>query len=404
MSQISHLVANLGDNLIVVAFFVCLLHTFRRPAVNALRWAVLTMWGAAVVGMALLGGGDPADAVGANQLGVLFLPVMLGFGLAFVLVLFSRREGGSTAAGRILLFSVLILVSAVPLILHAVAAQRPAVPVSAVPRTGHQQAQGWTRNDEIIGSDMPWAVAWYADRKSVWIPDHVPGFHGAERLRAAAGPLAGLFMTTFTRNEPFYSGIYKGEYQEWQPLIFGRTDMPGFPFKEGTLLLGDLSYTFYSDSKRWEQAGPRKTIEERQEGRRQGRRRLHLVFPALAALVLKLRSSPDRAPVKLTAFLPSAFPSAFCLSPRACAFAKPRQYGPSDPTRFAFMPRPRTRRPPAVPRGRRSRARWNGSNTSSRRWKTPSCRWRTSSAATRKARSSCRCAPNASAPPSSASK
>ena len=30
------------------------------------------------------------------------------------------------------------------------------------------------------------------------------------------GTLAGLFMTTFSRNEPFYSSIYKGEYQDWR--------------------------------------------------------------------------------------------------------------------------------------------------------------------------------------------
>ena len=28
--------------------------------------------------------------------------------------------------------------------------------------------------------------------------------------------------------------------------------MPTFPFKETNLVLGDLSYTFYADTKRWD--------------------------------------------------------------------------------------------------------------------------------------------------------
>ena len=32
--------------------------------------------------------------------------------------------------------------------------------------------------DEIIASDMPWGVAWYADRKSLWIPMTINDFIG----------------------------------------------------------------------------------------------------------------------------------------------------------------------------------------------------------------------------------
>ncbi len=225
--------------------------SFRRREVNALRWAVLLMWAAAVFGMALLGNGDPSAPVGANQIGVLFLPVMLGFGLAFVLVLFSRREGARGTAARSSFHRAVPGVGAAA-DLHPAAAQRAALPISALLRTGHQPAQGWTKPDEIIGSDMPWAVAWYADRKSLWIPNKFADFMGMSDYAKLPGPLAGLFLTTLSRNEPFYSSIYRGEYQDWQPLIFGRTDLPSFPFKEGILVLGDLSYTFYSDTKRWE--------------------------------------------------------------------------------------------------------------------------------------------------------
>ena len=82
-----------------------------------MRWAVLTMWAFAIIGMALIGDGSTVQSpVSPNQLEVLFLPVMLGFGLAFVLVLFSRREGAGGLLPRVALFTGLFLVSALPLI------------------------------------------------------------------------------------------------------------------------------------------------------------------------------------------------------------------------------------------------------------------------------------------------
>ena len=251
VSQVSHLVENLGGNVLAVAFFIGMLHSFRRREVNSLRWAILSMWGAAVLGMSLLG--TTNSALDPNQIGVLFLPVMLGFGVAFVLVLFGRREGGVGSTSRLVLFSSLFLISSVPLIFALLPRNSPPFQYPPYLEPGINKLADWTRPDEVIGSDMPWAVAWYAQRDSVWIPNRFPDFMGLSDYDRLPGPLAGLFITTLTRNEPFYSGIYKGEYQDWQPLIFGRVDVPGFPFKDAYPILGDLSYTFYSDSKRWEQ-------------------------------------------------------------------------------------------------------------------------------------------------------
>ena len=252
VNQVGSLLHNLGDSILALGFFVCLMHVFRRREINALKWAVLLMWLAAVFGMAVLGNSDMAAPVGANQLGVLFLPIMLGFGLAFILVLFSRRDGDSGATARIILFTVLFLISSFPLIFDLLPRGVPPVQYPPYLEPAINKLADWTRPDEIIGSDMPWAVAWYADRTSVWIPNKLADFMGLSDYARLPGPLAGLFLTTLSRNEPFYMSIYRGEYQDWQPLIFGRTDVPSFPFKENINLLGDLSYSFYSDSKRWE--------------------------------------------------------------------------------------------------------------------------------------------------------
>ena len=254
--EVGHLAASLGDNLLALAFFVCLLHSFRRPGVNAVRNAVLVMWLFAVFGMALLGNvADPASPIGANRLGVLFLPIMLGFGLAFVLVLFSRREEALSSVARLVLFAVLFVVSGLPLLFTLL--PRNGVPFQYPPyfEPGINRLNGWTKENEIIGSDMPWAVAWYADRKSLWIPDKFEQLMGLSDDAKLPGVMGGVFLTPISRNTPLFSGVLRGEYQEYQQLIFGRADQPYFPFHEGLLVMGDpAGYLFFSDTRRWDKA------------------------------------------------------------------------------------------------------------------------------------------------------
>ena len=258
VSQLSRLSDSLGGNLIALGFFICLLHSFRRHEVNALRLAVLVMWGSAVIGMSLLGlTSEPSVGLNVNQFGVLFLPIMLAFGLAFVLVIFSRKESSMLSVGRILLFSVLFLLSSVSMIFSLLPRstmpfQYPPYFEPAINRLGL-----WTKDAEIIGSDMPWAVAWYADRKSLLIPNKFKDFMGLSDNAKLPGTLCGLFLTPISRNSPLFSGVLKGEYSEYQQLIFGRSDMPYFPFHEGILLMGDpTSYVLFSDTRRWEKAAP----------------------------------------------------------------------------------------------------------------------------------------------------
>ncbi len=259
LAELGGLIGSLG-NIVAIAFFVSLLHTFRRPEINSVRWGVLTMWVCAVIGMALVGDGGAAQPpVSANQLEILFLPVMLGFGLAFVLVLFSRRENTGGFLPRVVLFTGLFLVSALPLIFTLLPRNVPPVQVNYLQPAIHL-LNNWTDEHEIVASDMPWGVAWYADRKSLWLPAKFKDLLGLSDNAKLPGTLAGVFLSPVSRSESFYNGIYRGEYSDaeeknpnvgYPSLIFGRRDLPLFPFQQGYSILGDLSYTFYTDRPRW---------------------------------------------------------------------------------------------------------------------------------------------------------
>ena len=98
-------------------------------------------------------------------------------------------------------------------------------------------------------------MAWYADRQSLWIPTKLKDLTGLADNAKLPGDLAGVFLTPISRNTPLFTGVVKGEYADYQPLIFGHTDVPFFPFKEVIPVIGDpTTYLFFSDTKRWDQA------------------------------------------------------------------------------------------------------------------------------------------------------
>jgi hypothetical protein len=111
-------------------------------------------------------------------------------------------------------------------------------------------SDGWTQPDEVIASDMPWAVAWYADRKCLWLPDTVANFmdmHDFNRLNA---PIVGIYLTPISGDGRFFSDIVKGEYKDWSPFVL-RNLPKGFPFQSYTALPIDNECVFYADRNRW---------------------------------------------------------------------------------------------------------------------------------------------------------
>jgi hypothetical protein len=256
IDQLSNIYVYLGHSPIAPVFFVSLLHTFKRPETASFRWCLALMWLFALFGMSIFGLPE-AGPIHANDLHVLFIPLTIFYGLAFILVLWTRLATERTEVGvrlvRWTFFTVVYLLSAFPLAHMLITANGrvqwpPYVPPYIAILGGKD---GWTRPDEIITSDMPWAVAWYADRKCVWLPDTIAtfmDFNDYDRLNA---PIVGLYLTPISGDSRFYSDIVKGEYKEWSPFILRNLNTKGFPLNAVTALPIDNECIFYSDRNRW---------------------------------------------------------------------------------------------------------------------------------------------------------
>ena len=109
----------------------------------------------------------------------------------------------------------------------------------------------WTNEDEIIASDMPWAVAWYADRKSLLLPDTVANFIDLYDYNRLGGRIVGLYLTPVSGDTKFLSDIVNGEYKEWAPFILRNVNTRSFPLGAVTALPLDKECVFYADRNRW---------------------------------------------------------------------------------------------------------------------------------------------------------
>ncbi len=247
LQQTERLYNNFGAILSAPLFFFALLHPFKRESIAKFRWIVLLMWTMGALGMALYGLSE--KSTDSNQLHILFAPIMAAYGLAFISILWSRLElpAGSPVV-RYGHFAIVILISAGPLLLSipnsiraGLARKEAKSPIwppywpSGLSRTLHDA----TGESDIVFSDQPWAVAWYADRLSIWLPRKVGEFEYLEDLASDQKlNTAGILMSpTSFENNPLYTPAPFGSGEEFAALML---DGPSMLATKGGLGPGGL--------------------------------------------------------------------------------------------------------------------------------------------------------------------
>lgn len=249
-AQAAQLFTFLGGSIVAAAFFLAVfLHVFRQWQPAQFRWAVLLMWLGAALGMSVFG---VDRAVSVNQLHILFLPVMMFYGLAFLLVLWSRL-GFEQPLLRGAFLTALYLTAAVP-VLGTALTQVPRVnwPPYLPPLV--TRFSQWVEPGEALASDIPWATAWYAGRLSLLLPENIGQFeviHSEGLLRA---PLVGLYLTPFSGDQPAYARIINGRYREWARFVLReikQEDLADWMLRSAVNLPIDGQAIFFADRPRW---------------------------------------------------------------------------------------------------------------------------------------------------------
>lgn len=250
LDQIAGYASYIGGNFVAAAFFLAvLMHTFRRWQAAQFRWAVLLMWVGAFAGMAFFG---VAGEISVNQLHVLFLPPMIFYGLAYLLVMWNSLGFGHRLLRAGFLVFIFAVIS-VPLVLGLISTSKRVNWPPYLPPLIARFNQ-WIGPQEALASDIPWATAWYAGRLSLLLPSSIEQFELIHGERLLGAPLVGIYLTPYSSNDRTYAGIVNGRYREWARFVLREVreeDIQGWMINSAVNLPVDGEAIFFADRVRW---------------------------------------------------------------------------------------------------------------------------------------------------------
>ncbi len=240
--QATDIIPLLAGIVVAPLFFISLLHPFKKQSIANFRWAILLMWVTAAIGLAFFGITTlPLDP---NQIHLLFAPLMTAYGVAFISILWSRLDFvASTPQLQNFHHFVIVFICALPLILSLPQKVRIGMHLrdrGGVPHWPPYYAlalnskisglKGWVADNQVVFSDQPWAVAWYADRISIWLP---PTREGFSKLETAAAdlqtPVAGILISPSSHGSGPISEV-ADRYRDFTPMVLdGRVFLATYP-------------------------------------------------------------------------------------------------------------------------------------------------------------------------------
>ncbi len=216
--QLSVMYVAMGSIVVTPFFFLCLLNRYKRSGTEAIKWALLCLWLSACIGMALYGINTPLNA---SQLSPLFAPFFAAYGLSLTFNLLARMKLGTRfGVAQGISIGVIVLASAGSFIINlpkdihrgiwlSNLAHPPYPPyypaaLNAKDETGKEVSLADKSNpQDVIVTDQPWAVAWYANRKAMWMPRRVDDYvNELEPIITRSGCQVQGFLITPSSHSP----------------------------------------------------------------------------------------------------------------------------------------------------------------------------------------------------------
>jgi hypothetical protein len=243
----------LGGGWVGILFLAGLLLGLRQVMARRLRYFTVMCLGLFVVitalGQTSMSGYSPE--VNTENLLVLLSPLAVIFGVAFFLTLLNQMNLPS-APIRYLIIGLVVLLLRLPFTLSLMPPQNSPVAYPPYYPPDVQKISNWMRPDELMMSDVPWAVAWYGDRQCAWTTLNCQYEFNA--LNDFLKPVNGLYLTLNTLDGKLLSECMQGPVDNWSHFAYrtlAYNQLPNnFPltqFPQGSLLSG----FFITDHARW---------------------------------------------------------------------------------------------------------------------------------------------------------
>lgn len=236
---------------------IALLIRFRSPAISRLRFFILGVFPVAIVVQALIRTqvSEDTPVINSENLLVLFVPLAVVYGTALFSMLLDQLVADTpwdTLLLRRLSTAAFVGVMCLPAALAVAPPRTVAIAYPPYYPPLIQRVANWMKQDELIMSDVPWAVAWYGDRQSIWLTHDTRGtfFFVHDYLK----PVRGLFLTPKTLDGRFISDWIRPGDRSWAGfalLAVKDKQLPAdFPLRKAPEGLWP-EHLFLSDSQRW---------------------------------------------------------------------------------------------------------------------------------------------------------
>ncbi len=244
-----------GGSWVSSFFLVGLLVPFISQTLSRLRVFLLLSLAVLTVVQALGRTHLSADhpEVNSENLLVLLVPLVFAYGVSLYFLLLDQVRLPFPDLNR-LVTGAFVLVACAPLLVTLLPPRSQPVAYPPYYPPLAQQVAGWMQEDELMMSDMPWAVAWYGDRACLWVTLGYGEGSDFFAVNDYQKPIKALYLTPLTTNARFVSQMVKGQEFAWGRFLLDslmRTNVPsGFPLKEAPRgFLPD--HLFLTDWQRW---------------------------------------------------------------------------------------------------------------------------------------------------------
>ena len=224
----------LGSSWVAAFFLVGLLLSYRSRALSRLRYFLVGTLLILIVVQALgrTQISEDSPTINGENLLVLTVPLVLMFGAGAFFQIMDQMTLRYREL-RYLTIGMFGFVACLPMIYVFLSPKT--VPLAYPPYypPAIQQTCGWMKENELMMSDIPWAMAWYGNRQCVWLTQNAQSEFFA--IHDFLKPVRALYLTPQTMDSRFLSQWVRSGEHSWPSFILEsllRNYIPGsFPLR-----------------------------------------------------------------------------------------------------------------------------------------------------------------------------
>lgn len=241
-----------GGSWVGAFFLVGLLFPFRSIVLRRLRHftvlAIICFVIVQALGKTHLSIDSPQ--VNSENILVLLAPIVFMFGCSLFYMLLEQVRANVPEL-RSIFIGIFTVVMSLPLFIALLF--KPTHPIAYPPYYPPRiyEIGSWMERQELLMSDIPWAVAWYGNRPCIWLTSNSDREYEAINAQRT---IHGLYLTSMTLDRRFLSDWVRGEYEGWGMFILDlllKREVPtGFPLKKAPTGFFP-EQLFLSDKERW---------------------------------------------------------------------------------------------------------------------------------------------------------